>query len=82
MGLAGGFAGALALDMGNGTQAAEEAMGKDRETAPAVLKQCWERIGQRLRAELGEDLYSSWFARMEAERLEAGRLEASVPTRF
>jgi len=57
-------------------------MGKNREAAPVGLKQSWERIGQRLRAELGEDLYSSWFARMEAERLEGGRLVASVPTRF
>jgi chromosomal replication initiator protein len=62
-------------------------MGNDRETAPAVLKQggltqSWERIGHRLRAELGEDLYSSWFARMEAERFDGGRLTASVPTRF
>ena len=25
----------------------------------------WTRVAARLRAELGEDLYSSWFARME-----------------
>jgi chromosomal replication initiator protein len=81
MGMAGAFAGALALDVDK-TQPAGEAMGKDRQTAPVGLKQSWERIGQRLRAELGEDLYSSWFARMEAERFEAGRLMASVPTRF
>ncbi|MGL6182825.1 MAG: DnaA N-terminal domain-containing protein, partial [Aestuariivirga sp.] len=30
-----------------------------------ALKQRWDRVAQRLRAELGEDLYSSWFARME-----------------
>jgi chromosomal replication initiator protein len=57
-------------------------MGKDREAAPGGLKQSWERIALRLRAELGEDLYSSWFARMEAERLDGRRLVASVPTRF
>jgi chromosomal replication initiator protein len=82
MGLAGALTGALALHVGNDTPTAGEAMGKERQTAPVELKQSWERIGQRLRAELGEDLYSSWFARMEAERLEAGRLVASVPTRF
>ena len=85
MGMAGALTGAVALDTGNTT--AGEAMGKDREAAPAGLtpsglKQSWERIGQMLRAELGEDLYSSWFARMEAEHLEGGRLVASVPTRF
>ena len=49
---------------------------------PRDLKQSWERIAARLRAELGEDLYSSWFARMEAEDLDKGQLAVSVPTRF
>lgn len=46
------------------------------------VKTKWDRVAQRLRAELGEDLYTSWFARMEAEDLDAGRLTVSVPTRF
>lgn len=51
--------------------------------APAHgLKERWARIAQRLRAELGEDLYTSWFARMEAEDLQADVLTVSVPTRF
>ena len=48
----------------------------------ADLTQKWDRVAQRLRAELGEDLYSSWFARMELEECEQGRLAVSVPTRF
>ena len=52
-------------------------------TAIAIdLKQKWGRVAQRLRAELGEDLYSSWFARMEPEELNEGRFAVSVPTRF
>ena len=47
-----------------------------------ALKQQWDRVSQRLRAELGEDLYSSWFARMEIEDFGDGRLAVSVPTRF
>ncbi|MCB1378367.1 MAG: chromosomal replication initiator protein DnaA [Alphaproteobacteria bacterium] len=47
-----------------------------------ALKQKWDRVAQRLRAELGEDLYSSWFARMEIEDCGSGRLSVSVPTRF
>jgi chromosomal replication initiator protein len=82
MGMAGALTGALALDIGNETQTAGEVMAQERQSSAATLKQSWERIGQRLRAELGEDLYSSWFARMEAERLDAGKLVASVPTRF
>src|SRR4029078_4429591 len=39
-------------------------------------------IAQRLKAELGDDLYTSWFARMEPEECADGRLAVSVPTRF
>jgi chromosomal replication initiator protein len=46
------------------------------------VKTSWDRVAQRLRVELGEDLYTSWFARMEAEDLDSGRLTVSVPTRF
>ncbi|CAN5253909.1 chromosomal replication initiator protein DnaA [soil metagenome] len=46
------------------------------------LKQKWERIVQRLRLEVGEDLYTSWFARMEPEECVHRRLTVSVPTRF
>jgi chromosomal replication initiator protein len=46
------------------------------------VKKRWDRVAQRLRAELGEDLYTSWFARMEIEELSSGRLVVSVPTRF
>ena len=42
----------------------------------------WERIARRLRAELGEELYVSWFQRMEPEHFAEGRLCVSVPTRF
>ena len=46
------------------------------------VKAKWYRVVQRLRGELGEDLYTSWFARMEIEDLNEGRLAVSVPTRF
>jgi chromosomal replication initiator protein len=45
-------------------------------------KQVWEKVKQRLRIELGEDLFSSWFARMELEEFTGNRLAVSVPTRF
>jgi chromosomal replication initiator protein len=51
-------------------------------TVTAETKKQWDRVAQRLRVELGEDLYSSWFARMEIEDFAAGRLTVSVPTRF
>ncbi len=46
------------------------------------LKQKWQRVSQRLRAELGDDLFTSWFGRMDAEDHSNLRLIVSVPTRF
>ncbi len=42
----------------------------------------WERIKLRLRAELGEDVFSSWFARVELASIDADTVHLSVPTRF
>ncbi len=42
----------------------------------------WDRIKKRLRAELGEDVFTSWFARVDLESLNDGILHLSVPTRF
>jgi chromosomal replication initiator protein len=42
----------------------------------------WQRIRDRLRFELGEDVFSSWFGRMEFEGVEDGAVRLSVPTRF
>src|SRR5215216_1826109 len=52
------------------------------DAAKDGLKQSWDNIARRLRAELGEDLYSSWFVRMEPEDYRDGQLAVSVPTRF
>ena len=42
----------------------------------------WTRVKERLRAEVGDDIYSSWFARMELEGIEGDTVKLSVPTRF
>jgi chromosomal replication initiator protein len=42
----------------------------------------WSRVKGRLRAEVGDDVYSSWFARMDLEAIEEGTVRLSVPTRF
>ena len=42
----------------------------------------WQRIKERLRSELGEDVFSSWFGRMEFESVEKAAVRFSVPTRF
>lgn len=42
----------------------------------------WARIKSRLRASLGEDVFTSWFARVELENFEQDTIDLSVPTRF
>jgi chromosomal replication initiator protein len=42
----------------------------------------WTRVKDRLRAEVGEDIFSSWFARMELEGAFADTVRFSVPTKF
>jgi chromosomal replication initiator protein len=46
------------------------------------LLAAWARVCQRLRAEFGEDVYSSWFARLELDRIDRGVACCSVPTKF
>ena len=45
-------------------------------------QESWSRVKERLRAEVGDDVYSSWFARMDLEAIEEGSVRLSVPTRF
>lgn len=42
----------------------------------------WDRVKKRLRAELGEDVFTSWFARVDLEGHDDGTVRLSVPTRF
>src|SRR5581483_10206813 len=42
----------------------------------------WQKVKAKLRAEVGEDIFNSWFARMELERIEHSAAYLSVPTRF
>ena len=40
------------------------------------------RVKRRLRIEVGDDIFSSWFARMDLEAVEGDGVRLSVPTRF
>ena len=42
----------------------------------------WSRVKGRLRSTVGEDVYSSWFARMDLESVQDDSVHLSVPTRF
>jgi chromosomal replication initiator protein len=45
-------------------------------------QQSWIRVKERLKAEVGEDIYSSWFARMDLDGIDGETVKLSVPTRF
>jgi chromosomal replication initiator protein len=50
--------------------------------AGTPLAQPWRRCSERLRAELGDDIFNSWFGRIELETIGGGQARLSVPTRF
>jgi chromosomal replication initiator protein len=58
----------------HGTQDGASQSIDDRET--------WSRVKRRLRAELGEDVFTSWFARLELDLVVEGCAQLTVPTRF
>jgi chromosomal replication initiator protein len=45
-------------------------------------KERWGRVNQRLRAEVGDDVHSSWFTRMDLDAIDGEVVRLSVPTRF
>lgn len=45
-------------------------------------QESWLRVKARLRSEVGDDVFSSWFGRMELEGMDDGGVRLSVPTRF
>jgi chromosomal replication initiator protein len=55
---------------------------ESRPTMSSTDQERWRKVKERLRAELGEDVFSSWFARMEVEAVDKGAVRLSVPTRF
>lgn len=57
------------------TASESEALARDTQEA-------WDRVKRRLRAELGEDVFSSWFGRLELASVHDGVAQLSVPTRF
>jgi chromosomal replication initiator protein len=59
---------------------AEDRVKKGR--AMTGLEEPWKRCAARLRAELGEDIFTSWFGRLELESVVHGQARFTVPTRF
>jgi len=53
-----------------------------RGRAMTGLEEPWKRCAARLRAELGEDIFTSWFGRLELEAIADRQARFTVPTRF
>jgi len=49
---------------------------------PRPAREAWVRACRRLRTELGEDVFTSWFGRLELDAIADGTAFLSVPTRF
>jgi len=45
-------------------------------------RELWNRVRARLKAGVGEDVFASWFARLELEEMVDGLVHLSAPTRF
>lgn len=45
-------------------------------------REVWERILKRLRVELGEDIFNSWFGRVRLDGFDGATVTLSVPTAF
>src|SRR6202140_4983355 len=55
---------------------------KSRRTMTNTEQDRWSRVKGRLRTSVGEDVYTSWFARMDLEGVQEESVRLSVPTRF
>jgi chromosomal replication initiator protein len=54
----------------------------DSLTDDRTANDAWRRVTERLRSEFGEDVYTSWFARIVLDRIEESVAHLTVPTRF
>jgi chromosomal replication initiator protein len=55
---------------------------RSAEIASQPKEDAWASICRRLRAELGDAIFGSWFARLELDSLSDGTAHLSVPTKF
>ena len=46
------------------------------------VQDSWKIVNKSLRIQVGEDLYNSWFTRLEPHKIENGVLTLSLPTLF
>ncbi len=52
------------------------------DTSASTQRDLWTRVRARLKATMGEDVFTSWFARLELEEIVDDLVHLSAPTRF
>jgi chromosomal replication initiator protein len=52
------------------------------EISTSSIEHKWRRIQSRLRAEVGDDVFTSWFGRVELDAYDGRVVQVSVPTKF
>jgi chromosomal replication initiator protein len=70
----------IAPESTSGIRSAALAFGGSGDEPPDETR--WPRVKRRLRTEVGEDIFLSWFARMDLEGADTDSVRLSVPTRF
>src|SRR6202020_3048067 len=55
---------------------------KSHQAMSNMEQDSWSRVKGRLRSSVGEDVYTSWFARMDLENVQKESVRLSVPTTF
>jgi len=66
----------------NSTLDTQQSSGALSGEGAGLHREAWERVMRRLRAELGDDVFSSWFGRLELVDLAGDVAHLTVPTRF
>jgi chromosomal replication initiator protein len=70
------------IKMAAGAASGRKPAANEEATQPGEARGIWERVRSRLRAELGDDVFTSWFARVDLEEAAGGIVRLSVPTVF
>ncbi|MGE0232837.1 MAG: chromosomal replication initiator protein DnaA [Flavobacteriaceae bacterium] len=68
--------------VGTGVEASVAGTSSEAAGGTRLPGDAWERIMKRLRSELGEDIFSSWFGRMRLDTYDGATVTLSVPTSF
>jgi chromosomal replication initiator protein len=65
-----------------GAESARKEERDEMKGAGGPTAEQWQRVKLRLKSELGDDIFNSWFGRVDFEEADNGNVFLSVPTRF